>query len=83
MPEVIKFLERNRIWFKHDTKGIKPKFCPLCEKPHKGMADNQYTLNICKTTGIFHCFRCTKSGNWFQFKRLVMQNIYGHYEQEP
>lgn len=36
-----------------------------------------YTLCIDRVSGLFHCFRCLKSGNWYQFKQSVTAALYG------
>ena len=55
---------------KIDGNEAKVTFCPFCEKPHNNQPDNMYSLCINTISGLFNCFRCGQSGNWYKFKNL-------------
>ena len=56
-----------------EDKGasIQTRYCPVCTKPHNEERTNLYTFGVTKAEGLFNCFRCNQSGNWYQFKKLL------------
>lgn len=54
--------------YRNNPNGnIDVKICNLCDKGNKTNLDNLYKLSIFKN-GNFHCFRCSKGGNYKQLK---------------
>jgi hypothetical protein len=47
---------------------IEVKVCKLCPKKNKTNPDNIWKLNV-RQNGSYHCYRCSKSGSWFDLKR--------------
>lgn len=75
--DLVGFLAQFGLPFKNNGDEVKLQYCPLCPKPHRNQSDNMWTLNIQKISGVFHCFRCNASGNWFDFKRNVIRILTG------
>lgn len=75
--EIVNFLSTHKLRFRENASNYTLQYCPLCPKPHNGEYDNMYTLNIIKSNGAYHCFRCGSKGNWFDFKDKVVQKYYG------
>lgn len=58
--QIQNFLKQNKIEFKYKEYNgqVVLKYCPLCEKPHKDLNSNMWTLNIKSSNGVYLCFRC-------------------------
>ena len=74
---IVHFLTQHGLKHKIDGDEIKLNYCPLCDKPHRHQLSNMFTLCINRTSGLYHCFRCSKSGNWFKFKKMFLAYQYG------
>jgi hypothetical protein len=70
--EIKDFFSRYGLEFKETANGFAPRYCPICPKPHYEDRTNLYTLNFKHNSGIYHCFRCGASGNWYDFKGLML-----------
>ena len=76
--ELQRWLQDNKLSH-HDPGGewVRVRECPFCH-PTNNKMDNMFKLHLSRSTGAYHCFRCTNKGSYQHFKhRLQMLRQHG------
>jgi hypothetical protein len=67
LPSIIEDQWKTKIRMNPSSGFVEVRECHLCNKQNKNKPDNIWKLGI-RANGSYHCFRCSDSGNWADFK---------------
>ena len=73
--EISSYLTRKKLVYREKDNVYIVQECPFCHPTHN-KPDNQWKLNVFKSSGSYNCFRCGSKGSYFDLKsHLVILKV--------